>query len=156
MKIIETRNPALMARLGRMMQEKHRTLYPTFFKPYNQAAVQTYFEEIFANPNEVVYLWQDQQEEVAAYLWLGIETVPETVYRYGYKRLYIHHIAIMPEYQGKGLSKTLLSFADDYAKQHQIDAVELHYWPDNSIAKHTYEKFGYVPYQEIAQKKLHD
>lgn len=154
MKIIETRDAKLMGLLGHVMQEKHIELYPDFFKPYDAAAVTASFEEYFKNPKQAVYLWQDDQNQdaIAAYLWLEEEEIPETVYRFGYTRLYLHHILIMPSYQGQGLSKELLKFADTYAKERNIQHVELHYWPNNGIAKHAYEKYGYQVYTEIAQK----
>ena len=115
------------------------------------------FKKVFKNPNEKVFLWRDDRkvdEPVVAYLWLTEEHVEETVYRYGYKRLYLHHVAVLPEYQHNGISKELLAFADNYAKAEEIDVVELHYWPNNSIAKELYAKSGYEVYTEIAQKHI--
>ena len=157
MKIIETRDPILLGKLGKNMQEKHQSLYPNFFKPYNQQAIAEHFKKVFKNPNEKVFLWRDDRkvdEPVVAYLWLAEEHVEETVYRYGYKRLYLHHVAVLPEHQHNGISKELLAFADNYAKAEEIDVVELHYWPNNSIAKELYAKSGYEVYTEIAQKRI--
>lgn len=157
MNIIETRDAQLMANLGIVMQDKHRNLYPDFFKPYDENAIMQYFQEIFKDPKQQVFLWIDDHHEtkkIAAYLWLEQETIPETVYRYGYTRLYLHHILIMPDYQGKGLSKDLLQFADDFAKDQNITQVELHYWSQNDIAKKLYHQSGYEVYTETAYKQL--
>ena len=156
MRIIETRDAELMGRLGKVMQEKHIELYPTFFKPYHQEAITNAFIKHFENPKERVFLWQDDtnQEAIAAYLWMEEQAVEETIYTFGYQRLYLHHVLVMPGYQGQGLGKELLNFADDYAKKQQIKAVEFHYWPNNGIAKHTYKKHGYEVYKESAQKRL--
>lgn len=157
MKIIETRDAQLMAKLGPVMQDKHRKLYPDFFKPYDENAIMQYFQELFKNPKQQVFLWIDdhqETEQIAAYLWLEQEFVPETVYRYGYTRLYLHHVLIMPAYQGKGLSKELLKFADDFAKEQTITQVELHYWAQNEIAKNLYHQSGYDVYTELAYKQL--
>lgn len=157
MQIKETRDSQLMGRLGKTMQEKHVQMYPEFFKPYNEKAISNHFETVFQNANERVFLWLDDSKKetaVAAYLWLDEQDVKETVYRYGYTRLFISHIAVMPAYQNKGLSKKLLEFAEVYAKEKNIDYVELHYWAQNTIAKETYRKNGFVVYNEIAQKKL--
>lgn len=157
MKILETRDPILLGKLGKNMQEKHQSLYPNFFKPYNQQAITDHFKKVFEDPDEKVFLWIDGQEvndPIAAYLWLTEEYVEETVYRYGYKRLYLHHIAVLPNYQNNGVSKELLAFADNYAKANKIDFVELHYWPNNVIAKELYSKNGYEVYTEIAQKHI--
>lgn len=157
MKIIETRDAKLLAELGYVMQEKHREMYPDFFKPYNEKELVYYFQELFKNPKQQVFLWVDDQkepEQIAAYLWLEEEVVPETVYRYGYTRLYLHHILIMPTYQGNGLGKELLAFADNFAKEQGIPQIELHYWPNNEVAKKLYHQFGYEVYTEIAYKTI--
>lgn len=157
MQIKETRDSELMGKLDQTMQEKHYQMYPTFFKPYDEKAAGEHFKTILQNKKERIFLWQDDTKNeptVAAYLWLSEQEIKETVFRYGYTRLFISHISVMPEYQGKGLSKELLQFAEDFARKKQIEFVELHYWADNSIAKETYRKNGFVVYNEIAQKKL--
>lgn len=157
MQIIETRDPELMGQLGKTMQEKHRDMYPDFFKPYDAKAIALHFETVFQNPKAKVYLWVDdttEEQTIAAYLWLEEQDMKETVYRYSYTRLYISHIAVLPNYQNQGLSKEMLRFSDDYARGKNIHLVELHYWTNNDIAKETYRKNGFVIYNEIAQKKL--
>lgn len=157
MQIIETRNPELMGQLGKTMQEKHRDMYPDFFKPYDEKAIAHHFETIFQNPKAKVFLWIDESTKdcpIAGYLWLEEQDMKETVYRYGYTRLYISHIAVLPDYQNQGLSKKMLQFADDYARDKNIEFVELHYWTTNDIAKETYRKNGFTVYNEIAQKRV--
>lgn len=157
MHIKETRDPELMGFLGKTMQEKHIQMYPDFFKPYDEKAIARHFETVFQNAKERVFLWLDDSKKepaVAAYLWLDEQHIKETVYRHGYTRLFISHISVMPAYQNQGLSKELLQFAEDYAKEKKIDFVELHYWAQNTVAKETYRKNGFVVYNEIAQKKL--
>lgn len=157
MQIIETRDPELMGQLGKTMQEKHRTMYPDFFKPYDAKAIALHFETIFQNPKQRVFLWVDDTKEeraIAAYLWLDEQAMKESVYRYGYTRLYISHIAVLPDYQSQGLSKELLQFAENYAREKNIELVELHYWATNDIAKETYRKNGFTVYNEIAQKRV--
>lgn len=157
MQIEETRDWKLIGKLDQIMQDKHYHMYPAFFKPYDERAVAEHFKTILQNEKERIFLWLDDMEDeptIAAYLWLSEQEVKETVFRYGYTRLFISHISVMPDYQGMGLSKELLQFADDFARKKQIDFVELHYWSDNTIAKETYQKNGFVVYNEIAQKKL--
>lgn len=157
MLIKETRDPILMGQLGKTMQEKHYQMYPNFFKPYDQETIAKHFETVFQNPKERIFLWLDESKAepaVCAYLWLDEQTMKETVYRYGYTRLFISHITVMPEYQNQGLSKELLQFAEDFAREKNIEFVELHYWADNTIAKETYRKNGFTVYNEIAQKNL--
>lgn len=157
MQIIETRDPELMGQLGKTMQEKHRDMYPDFFKPYDEKAIALHFETVFQNPKVKIFLWVDDAKEeqtIAAYLWLEEQDMKESVYRYSYTRLYISHIAVLPDYQNQGLSKEMLQYADDYARERNIELVELHYWATNDIAKETYRKNGFTVYNEIAQKRV--
>ena len=58
------------------------------------------------------------------------------------RRLYIHHFGILPEYQGKGLSKLLLSESNKFAiKLGQQFKLEVH--KDNHIAKKLYKNYGF-------------
>lgn len=58
------------------------------------------------------------------------------------RRLYLHHFGILPEYQGRGLSKLLLSkslaFAKKIGKQ-----IKLEVHQNNTIAKKLYSKAGF-------------
>lgn len=104
MQIKETKDFNLMGQLGKTMQEKHRTLYPEFFKPYDEESIAQHFETVFQNPKEKVFLWLDDSKEdqpVSAYLWLSEQEIKETPFRYGYTRLYVSHIAVLPDYQTK-------------------------------------------------------
>lgn len=58
------------------------------------------------------------------------------------RRLYLHHFGILPEYQGKGLSKLLLSESNKFAiKLGQQFKLEVH--KDNHIAKNLYKNYGF-------------
>ena len=58
------------------------------------------------------------------------------------RRLYLHHFAILPEYQGKGLSKPLLSKSLDFAKEiGQQIKLEVH--ENNTPARSLYKKAGF-------------
>lgn len=97
MQIKETKDFNLMGQLGKTMQEKHRALYPEFFKPYDEKSIAQHFETVFQNPKEKVFLWLDdskQDHPVSAYLWLSEQEIKETPFRYGYTRLYVSHIAV--------------------------------------------------------------
>ena len=58
------------------------------------------------------------------------------------RRLYLHHFAILPEYQGRGLSKPLLRKSLDFAKEiGQQIKLEVH--EQNIPARNLYEKYGF-------------
>jgi ribosomal protein S18 acetylase RimI-like enzyme len=60
-----------------------------------------------------------------------------------FRRLYIHHMAVLPEIQNKGIGTLLLKEALLIAKELGYQAkLEVH--TDNHLAKHLYEKHGFT------------
>ena len=59
-----------------------------------------------------------------------------------YRRIYLHHFGILPEYQGKGLSKLLLDESLAYAKKEGMQ-IKLEVHKDNEIALNIYKKAGF-------------
>jgi ribosomal protein S18 acetylase RimI-like enzyme len=58
------------------------------------------------------------------------------------RRLYLHHFAILPEYQARGLSKALLRKSLDFAKEiGQQIKLEVH--EQNIPARNLYKKYGF-------------
>ncbi|RLD66698.1 MAG: hypothetical protein DRI95_06225 [Bacteroidetes bacterium] len=66
------------------------------------------------------------------------------------RRLYLHHFGILPRYQGRGLSKLLLSKSLEFAKEiGQQVKLEVH--KNNTIARNLYKKasFKYLGDYEV-------
>lgn len=58
------------------------------------------------------------------------------------RRLYLHHFAILPEYQSKGLSHLLVKKSLNYAKEMNMQIkIEVH--DDNNIALNLYKSYGF-------------
>ncbi len=59
-----------------------------------------------------------------------------------HRRLYIHHMAVHPEYQNKGYGKILMQEALAFAKELKLQTkLEVH--PDNLPANKLYAQFGF-------------
>ena len=58
------------------------------------------------------------------------------------RRLYLHHFGILPEYQGKGLSKPLLKKSLEFAREKNMQ-IKLEVHQDNEIALDLYKKHGF-------------
>ncbi|WP_246309895.1 GNAT family N-acetyltransferase [Paenibacillus alginolyticus] len=56
----------------------------------------------------------------------------------------IHRLAIHPEYQGRGLGKVLLKFAEQYALDQLCTSVRLDVFSTNNTAVRMYQRAGYV------------
>lgn len=60
------------------------------------------------------------------------------------KILVVHRLAVHPKHQGKGLAQQLMSYAEDYARQHGYTAIRLDAYEDNPRSQDFYLKMGYT------------
>lgn len=58
-------------------------------------------------------------------------------------QLVIHRLCVDPQYQGKGIAKALLKYAETYGKQNQYTSIRLDAFIHNIKACSMYEKAGY-------------
>jgi ribosomal protein S18 acetylase RimI-like enzyme len=65
------------------------------------------------------------------------------------KSIYLHRLVVHPDYQGEGTGKQLMSFADEYAREHGYSSIRLVAYQDNEVARGLYERFGYEKVGEI-------
>lgn len=72
--------------------------------------------------------------------WL---TPPET------KNLYIHRLAVHPDFQGQGYAQKLMHFAETHAKENDFDSIRLDTFSQNPRNLKFYEQRGYVRLESI-------
>ena len=65
------------------------------------------------------------------------------------KHIYIHRLAIHPDYQGKGNAQRLMNYAEDYAKKHSFDTLRLDTFSKNKRNLKFYESRGYKRLEEV-------
>lgn len=63
--------------------------------------------------------------------------------------IYIHRLAVHPEYQGNGYAQQLLSFAEDYAKANTCASIRLDTFSQNKRNQKFYELRGYKKLGDI-------
>lgn len=57
--------------------------------------------------------------------------------------IYIHRLAVDPEYQGKGYAQKLMTFAENYARENRYISVRLDTFSQNTRNQTFYEQRGY-------------
>jgi ribosomal protein S18 acetylase RimI-like enzyme len=57
--------------------------------------------------------------------------------------IYIHRLAVHPDYQGKGYAQELISYAETFAKQQNIASIRLDTFSKNARNQKFYELRGY-------------
>lgn len=65
------------------------------------------------------------------------------------KNLYIHRLAIHPNFQGKGYAQKLMDFAEKFAGENNYDSVRLDTFSQNKRNQKFYEKRNYVKLESI-------
>ena len=65
------------------------------------------------------------------------------------KSIYIHRLAVHPEYQGMGNAQGLMDYAEKYATQQGFDSVRLDTFSKNSRNQRFYEQRGYVRLEDV-------
>ena len=66
-----------------------------------------------------------------------------------YKNLYIHRLAIHPNFQGKGYAQKLMDFAEDFAKENKYNSIRLDTFSQNKRNLQFYEKRNYTKLEAI-------
>ncbi|MEO5789433.1 GNAT family N-acetyltransferase [Gelidibacter sp.] len=59
------------------------------------------------------------------------------------KNIYIHRLAVDPEYQGRGFAQRLMDFAEKYALDNMYNSVRLDTFSQNERNQRFYERRGY-------------
>lgn len=59
------------------------------------------------------------------------------------KNLYIHRLAIYPDFQGKGYAQQLMNFAESFAKENNYTSIRLDTFSQNKRNQKFYELRGY-------------
>ena len=74
--------------------------------------------------------------------------------------IYIHRLAVHPNYQGKGFAQSLMTFAENYAKENNFQSVRLDTFSQNPrnlkfYPKRGYEKTGEIYFPRIKEYSFH-
>ena len=65
------------------------------------------------------------------------------------KNLYIHRLAVHPNFQGKGHAQKLMAFAENYAKRNKYNSIRLDTFSQNIRNQIFYEKRNYTKLDSI-------
>ena len=94
MKISQTRNFNLVAKLNKCVHDLHSNLYPKYFKEYNYENVKEVFK-CLVNNESFIFLLLEDNDEALGYAWIEI-------------REYIHQISIVETKRNKGYGSSLM------------------------------------------------
>ncbi|MCK9329845.1 MAG: GNAT family N-acetyltransferase [Candidatus Cloacimonetes bacterium] len=91
------------------------------------------FENIMATlEKNAVFLTALNNDNIIATCWLTSD----------YRRLHLHHMAVLPEFQNKGIAQLLIDKAKEFSKEYKLQ-LKLEVNKNNQIAKNLYLKNGF-------------
>ena len=139
----ESKHAEVLATLLQPIQKLHADRYPDLFKyPLNHGAITTFFSKQLSKPNAAFFIAQAEDRPVG-YLWCTLEKHGGGLFKHPHSKVYIHHISVNPESQGKGAGRHLLAAAERFAESNGITKIELDSWGFNSQAHNFFEGMGY-------------
>lgn len=65
------------------------------------------------------------------------------------QNLYIHRLAVHPNFQGQGYAQKLMDFAEKYAKENGYNSIRLDTFSQNKRNQHFYEQRNYIKLESI-------
>jgi GNAT superfamily N-acetyltransferase len=69
------------------------------------------------------------------------------------KPLVLHRLCLNPDYQGRGLSKVMMSFVEDYARVNGYRSIRLDAFTLNPISLSLYRSVGFIARGEVRFRK---
>ncbi len=145
--IIETKDYNLLAELNEEIQTFHHKTVPNIFKPYDKAAISTFYKDALRNENAVAFAAKENDVTVG-YVLLFVVNMNETPFQYARKYVLLDQILVVRNYQSKGVGSQLLDAVFSFAKALKIDRIELDHWTQNELARKFFAKSGFDYYNE--------
>lgn len=143
-----------LSRLNAYVQRLHAEAYPEMFKsPENDDFAMTFFVAMLDDPEMFVYL-AEEGDEAIGYLLMTVCRQRENPFMYALDYLQIDHIGVLPEYQGKGIGKALMAYAEEFTAQKGLGLVGLDSWSFNTEAHEFFHAVGFENYIIHMWKKI--
>lgn len=146
-KIVETMDENLLARLNHDVQEIHNIIEPDIFKPFSADNMAMLFKSLLGTEDINAYV-AEVDSVPAGYMILSHKHFEENFFKFAHSVLYIDQICVEADYKGMGIGKALVDFAKAYAKHHQIHRIEMNYWTKNKNSGEFFRSQGFANFNE--------
>jgi GNAT superfamily N-acetyltransferase len=130
------------------VQKLHADALPHLFKQPTEATfpIATVID-LLNTPNHHFFMGEEEGKAVG-YVYVEIQSVPESAIRYAATRVFIHHLSVQSQHQNKGYGGKLLWGVREWAKSKGITTMQLDFWSFNSGARAFYNKHGFTTFNE--------
>lgn len=141
-----------LVRLNQVVQSVHADLYPDDFEPTVDADG---LKALLATRLGNVAIAEINDEPVG-YMWCEVQTRPASPFSLARRRLYVHHLSVMPNAHRSGIGSALMAHAEARAEGEELDEIALSHWAANTGAAQFFAAHGFAPYQLLLRKRLSD
>jgi ribosomal protein S18 acetylase RimI-like enzyme len=152
MEIKQTKDAALIAKLNEPVQTLHQALYPEYFKPYCFPEIRQWFEKVIANDPDSTFLVIEDEGLIAGYAWIQALGRKENPFKKAQTALKIHQFSIMQSERRRGYGTFLMDYICQFAKNNEINEIDLDYWSGNEAAELFYRKQDFKIYRKAAHR----
>lgn len=120
--------------------EEHVMEEPTIFKSVESVMPESYYKELLTNEESDVLIVKED-EVVVGFAVISVEISLPFESLVQRKYAYIHDFGVKTDLQRKGIGKMLFNACITWAKERDVDSIELNVWEFNKKAIDFYKHF---------------
>ena len=133
----------LLSSLCRDVQSLHAEHHPDVFKiPREEDFAKAFFDEILADSTARVFIFE-KNGQTLGYIQCKLIERPESPFTFALRYLYIDQIGVRPEARGQGVGAALIKQAERFAKELDVQRIQLDSWAFNTRAHAFFEGLGF-------------
>jgi ribosomal protein S18 acetylase RimI-like enzyme len=136
------------------IQTLHYETRPDIFKPAKKDQFfYEYFDKVIQGEDNHLILGFDDDKPFG-YIYYVIRQLPENIYRPAERIVYINHILVKKNHQGKGYGRALIDHVRGIAQEESIKKIGLDVWVFNERAIKFFNKQGFSAHNQIMWHKI--
>ena len=140
--------------LNGLVQDLHADLSPQIFRrDWNGAELTQFWQATLSGANGRVLIARAGGQAVG-YIWMEPQIRDADPLRHARRRIYVHHICVLPNWRGRGIAARLLAAADDFAREMDAPTVLLDVWHENMVGRKAFERVGFTPLNLLMSRRL--
>jgi len=139
-----TGDEVVLVRLNQFVQELHVANAGDTFRRADDTEWTAWYRALFDKPD--IRIWIAEMDHVpVGCVMVSHKEQAESPYRFGCRRHDIDQIAVLPDWQRRGIGRALVAKVIEEARAEGIDEIELSSWSFNQSAHEAFRRLGFAP-----------
>ena len=136
------------------VERVHQQGRPDLFKEGAKKYTDNELKDMLKDKTKPIFAAVDENDVMKGYAFCVFQEHKGDNVLTDIKTLYIDDLCVDDASRGSDAAPLLMGAAEEFARQHGCDSVELNCWAFNKRAMHFYEKMGYTPQKTEYEKLL--